>query len=288
MSLVSDRPVGRVATVLRSILRLYRDRDIPFLAGSVAYSAFVSVIPLVLLVLIAASVLGGAAFREYVLGVTEQYLTPAALGVIEQSIPGAADSLGFSLFGLVALLWAVLKVFRTLDKAFSDLYNATIDAGILEQLRDGVVVLGAMTAAVLTMVGVGALVAFAPSVPLGFGLAPPVLRVVGFVALVVGLTVAFLPMYYVFPDVDVTVREVLPGAVVAAVGWTLLQGGFQVYVSLTSASRLYGVVGGVILFVTWLYFGAVVVLLGAATNVVLAGREPPRPGAATDRSTTGA
>jgi membrane protein len=39
---------------------------------------------------------------------------------------------------------------------------------------------------------------------------------------------------------------------------------------MTSASELYGVIGGVILFITWLYFGAVIILLGAATNVVLA------------------
>jgi membrane protein len=80
-------------------------------------------------------------------------------------------------------------------------------------------------------------------------------------------------MYYVFPDVDVTFREVLPGAALAAVGWALLQSAFQVYVSLSSASQVYGVIGGVLLFLAWLYFGAVVILLGGATNVVLAGRE---------------
>lgn len=69
-----------------------------------------------------------------------------------------------------------------------------------------------------------------------------------------------------------TLRKALPGAAVAAVGWTLLQALFQVYVSMTSGAQLYGVLGGVILLITWLYFGSVVVLLGAATNVVLSGR----------------
>jgi membrane protein len=124
------------------------------------------------------------------------------------------------------------------------------------------------------MLAVGAVVALAPALSLEVGTDLPLVRTLSFVALVVGLTVAFLPMYYVFPDVPMTFGEALPGAAVAAVGWALLQGAFQVYVSMTSASRLYGVIGGVILFITWLYFGAVIVLLGGATNVVLSGREP--------------
>ena len=275
--------MSRVATVARSVVALYRERDIPFLAGSVAYSAFVSLIPLLLLVLIAASVFGGEAFRGYVLDVASRYLAPDTADVVKQPLSRAADRAGFSLLGFVALLWSVLKVFRALDKAFSELYRARIDAGILERLGDGAVVLGAMTVAVLAMVAVGALIALAPGLLAGTaaleswlgGVEPrlPLVRVASFLGLAVGLTVAFLPMYYVFPDVEMTLREALPGAALAAVGWTLLQATFQVYVSLASANQVYGVIGGVILFLTWLYFSAVVVLLGGATNVVLAGRE---------------
>ena len=289
--------MSRVATVVRSVVALYRERDIPFLAGSVAYSAFVSLIPLLLLLLIAASAFGNEALRGYVIDVTSRYLAPDTVAVIEQSITRGADRVGFSLLGFVALLWSVLKVFRTLDKAFSELYSARIDAGIVEQLRDGTIVLGAMTAAVLAMVAVGALIALGPGLLGiaapdgagwlgGVGSRLPLVRVASFPGLVVGLTVAFLPMYYVFPDVEVSLREALPGAVFAAVGWTLLQAAFQVYVSLSSASRMYGAIGGVILLLTWLYFGAVAVLLGGATNVVLAGRERALTGTAPEPPST--
>ena len=288
--------MSRVATVVRSVVALYRERDIPFLAGSVAYSAFVSLIPLLLLLLIAASVFGSEALRGYVIDVTSRYLAPDTVAVIEQSITRGADRVGFSLLGFVAL-WSVLKVFRTLDKAFSELYSARIDAGIVEQFRDGTIVLGAMTAAVLAMVAVGALIALGPGLLGiaapdgagslgGVGSQLPLVRVASFPGLVVGLTVAFLPMYYVFPDIEVSLREALPGAVFAAVGWTLLQAAFQVYVSLSSASRMYGAIGGVILLLTWLYFGAVAVLLGGATNVVLAGRERAMTGTAPETPST--
>jgi membrane protein len=271
--------VNRLVTLVRSIVSVYRDRDIPFLAGSVAFSAFLSLLPIVLLLLIVASVLGGEAFRQYALNSAEQYLTPSTLGVVDQSLSQAGERIGFSIFGIVALLWTVLRVFRSLDTAFSTLYRASRDSNILEQLRDSVIIFGTMTVAILTAIAVGAVLAFTPDLLPEIETGVPLIRIAISLALIVGLTVVFLPMYYVFPDVDVTVREVVPGAVFAAVGWTLLQGGFRICISMSSAGQLYGVIGGVILFLTWLYFGAVILLLGGALNVVLAGRERSSPDA---------
>jgi membrane protein len=45
---------------------------------------------------------------------------------------------------------------------------------------------------------------------------------------------------------------------------------------MTSAGDLYGVLGGVFLLITWLYFGAIIILLGGATNVALFESEPTR------------
>jgi membrane protein len=55
----------------------------------------------------------------------------------------------------------------------------------------------------------------------------PLVGVLGPLLLVAVLAVTFLPMYYVLPPVEVSVREVLPGAVAAAVGWVVLQTGFR-------------------------------------------------------------
>ncbi len=89
--------------------------------------------------------------------------------------------------------------------------------------------------------------------------------------LVGGLTIAFLPMYYFFPDVDVSVREVLPGVLVAAVGWAALQSLFQVYVALSSSSDSAGPIGAILLLLTWLYFGGLILLVGAVVNATRSG-----------------
>jgi membrane protein len=79
-------------------------------------------------------------------------------------------------------------------------------------------------------------------------------------------------MYYVFPDVDLRVVEVLPGTVLAAVGLTALESLFRVYVALSSTGETYGVIGSVVVLVTWLYFNGLVLLLGVVVNAVLTNR----------------
>jgi len=91
------------------------------------------------------------------------------------------------------------------------------------------------------------------------------------------LAVVFLPMYYLLPEPDIGLREALPGAAIAAVGWTLLQAGFQVYAASAGQFQVYGVIGGILLLVTWLYLAAVVVVVGGVVNVVLAGRDETAP-----------
>lgn len=97
----------------------------------------------------------------------------------------------------------------------------------------------------------------------------PFVNLLGAVVLIVVLVLAFLPIYYVLPPVDVSLREVLPGASIAAVGWVLLQFGFRFYAAHASEYAVYGIIGSALLFVTWLYFASIIVLLGVALNVVL-------------------
>jgi len=47
--------------------------------------------------------------------------------------------------------------------------------------------------------------------------------------------------------------------VFAAVGWTVLQIGFQLYASNAGQYEAYGAVGAVLLFVTWLYFAGIII-----------------------------
>jgi len=270
MSLSVRGRVDDTAAVLRAIVREFKRENISFMAGSIAYSAFVSLLPMILLALLVATIIGGQAFADRVIALTGQYLTPTAQGLVADSLSQASQQTGFSLLGIAVLLWSALKVFRGLDVAFSSLYHTPRNNSIIDQVMDGMVVLVGIGVGVPAMVAAGFVTTVLPGLPFA--------GLVSFVSLIVALTIALYPMYYVFPDQDVTVREVLPGVLVAAVGWTLLQSGFELYIRFSSTSDVSSVLGAVILLVTWLYFGALVLLIGAATNVVLSDRsEAARP-----------
>jgi membrane protein len=66
--------------------------------------------------------------------------------------------------------------------------------------------------------------------------------------------------------------EVLPGAVLATVLWWLLNAGFGLYVRHMPYSVVYGSLTAVIGLMVWMYFMALVVMMGAAYNAEVSAR----------------
>lgn len=257
--------MGAVAT-LRAIVGRARKEQLSLLAASIAYYAFFSIIPLLLLALAVGSLVGGQAFADRLVGLVGDQLSAQGQTVIEQALTSPTGRGGASVAGLVGLLWGALKVFRAVDVAFDQVYQAEADSSLVRQIVDGILVLTLVGLAVIVMVGLGAVLRRAAMIDV------PGISVLGWIGLLVGLVVVFLPVFYVLPPVDVRLREVLPGTVFAVVGWLLLQAGFQLYATNAGDYQAYGLLGAVLLFLTWLYFAGILVLLGATINAVLAGR----------------
>ena len=251
-------------STVRSVVDLARDRNLSYLAAGIAYYAFVSVIPLMLLAMVVASIIGGEALADRVVGMLSQQLSSSGQEVVTQTLTDPAGRGAASVVGILALTWSGMKLFRGLDIAFDAVYTDEVETSLLEQIRDALVVIIGIALAIALVVAVGVALSILP-------LRIPFVNVLGTLVLIVVLTIAFLPIYYVLPPVEVSFREVLPGAVVAAVGWVILQVGFRIYASNAGRYAAYGVIGAVLLFVTWLYFASIVVLLGAAVNAVRRG-----------------
>jgi YihY family inner membrane protein len=272
-----NRFLEQATTVVRGVVNGARSDRITFIAASLAFYALVSLLPLLVLALAAAAAFGDPGTVAVLVERASGALGQEAGSLVRDALTGAVAG-GITLLGLVVLLWSALKLFRGLDIAFSEVYGRPGPDSLAEQLRNGSVALGAVVVGAAGTVVVGAVVA-------GLGL-PPALRddtvvaVAGTVGLVVGLVATFLPLYSLLPGGDVSVREALPGAVVAAVGWTLLQTGFRLYAAEAATYETYGVLGGMLLLVTFLYVGAFILLVGVVLNAVLAGRVDPDTGLA--------
>lgn len=250
---------------VRAVVDVARRQNVSFMAGSLSYYAFVALVPLGALVMVALALAGLESFAEHVVSLTGSPLSPQVetllrRNVVDTTVSGAV---GASVVVIVTALWGSIRLFRGLKTAFSTIYGTSGESSVLHRLGDVCVVLLTIPAA-LVAVGVATLVlSFVAVTTLHIHVAAPLL-------LAGGLTVVFLPLYYVFPDTEVSVREVMPGVTVAAVGWVVLQQLFQVYVHLVGTS-VGGALGAVILSLTWLYFASVVLLLGCVVNAVYGG-----------------
>ena len=82
----------------------------------------------------------------------------------------------------------------------------------------------------------------------------------------------FLLAFKLLTAADLSWRELLPGAIVAAVFWQLLQhlGGYYLDHELKRTGPLYGVFALVLGLLAWLYIGAQLTILAAEINVVRA------------------
>ena len=254
---------ARPGDIVRSLLALIRDEQLSFLAAAIAYYAFVSVFPLVLVGLAVTTAVAGQAFATEVVSLASGLLTDQAASLLETALTSGSGRGGATVVGLGFLLWSSLRVFRGLDVAFSRVYGVASPPSLREQVVDALLVLVVVALALGATVVVGAVIQLASG---------PLTNAVSFLLLLGTLTAVFAPVYYIFPDCDLTVGEALPGAVVAAGGWVLLSAGFGLYAESASAFQLYGVIGGVLLALTWFYVAGLVLLLGAALNAVLAGR----------------
>ena len=244
--------------------------DVPFMAGAIAYQAFVSLMPLLFLLVVIGAAVIDPAVTERLLDVTANQLPADAQGLVREAVRNAVEHTGNSVVGVAVLGFCAFAVFNGLDKAFTELYGTERGGTLPNQLRDAFVVLAALTVAVVVIAATWSRVALPAGLPLAW--------LVQSALLVVGLGVAFYPMFYVFPEVSLGWLEVVPGVVLTAVGWTLLQELFRLYVTFVMRSQVFGVISGVLILATWLYFSGFVLLIGATLNAVLHGREPSSAG----------
>lgn len=81
------------------------------------------------------------------------------------------------------------------------------------------------------------------------------------------IVIAIEGLYYMAPNLKQRFVHILPGAVVAVIGWILLSDGLSVYFHrFAHLNKTYGVLGGGIGLLIWLYWSGFLILLGAELN----------------------
>ncbi|AGB37982.1 YihY/virulence factor BrkB family protein [Natronococcus occultus] len=249
------------------LVRLARREQLTLLAAGVAFYAFLSLAPLALLSLALAASIGGEPLAAEVTATTEDVLTPSAQTLLMEMIVDEAGQQGATVAGALGLLWGSSRVFRGLDRAFSSVYGTVASKSLIDTFWDATIAAVAIVIGLSIVTGIEVAVRFVPFTGQ---------FVIGPLFVLLGLVAAFLPLYLIFPDANVDLREALPGTVLAAVGWFVLSRAFSLYAAVAGQYAIYGALGAVFLVLVWLYAGAIILVFGASVNAVLADRETDR------------
>jgi membrane protein len=258
--------VGRVLS------KFFADRG-THLAAMIAYFALLSFVPLLFLALALLGFAGRADESSFlVTELNKAFPTSSIEGILKvvRSVQTHATALG--IIGGLFIGWTSLSLFSVLESAFNIVYGKPNRSF----LRGKLLAVGLMLLSLVTLF-VGLLIGsfgydlltryasgFAENAFVAYGLSVAVSLIAVFVFLVA--------VYYLLTNVEHSFRDVLPGAVVAAV---LLEASFQVlpiYVRFSGNVVALKAFGGPALLLVWLYVMANLIVFGAEVNWWLAER----------------
>ncbi|HXM86159.1 MAG TPA: YihY/virulence factor BrkB family protein [Solirubrobacteraceae bacterium] len=254
-----------------AVYKKFSDDQAGQLAALIAYYAFVSIFPLLLVfVTILGFVLEGhPSYREKIVHGTLGQFPVLSDSLKLQALKGSGVALTI---GVVGTLLAGMGVTSAAQNAFNGVWHVPFKDRpnfIFSRLR---------SLAVLAILGTLTVVSTAAAGFVGsssHGAAAVLAGVL--VAFVVNL-VLFMSAFKLLTAADVSWREYLPGVIVAAILWQLLQhlGGYYVDHTLKHTQPLYGTFAVVLGLLAWLYLGAQLVIFAAEINVVRARKLSPR------------
>jgi YihY family inner membrane protein len=263
----------RPAAFLFGIIKKFGDDNGGVLVTNLAYAAFVSIFPLLLIlvtVLVNIAAIDPSLQGQVLDAVRDQF--PLVGNQLTGNVHALRRATTVSLVaGLLLLLWGVTRLSQAGLWVMEQVWNLPGPArpGYLPRLGRSIEFLALLALGLVISTLLGGLVTYGHHA-LAFRVLAQVLAAVANVGL-------YVSGFRVLTPKGVRTRQLLPGAVAGGLFWTLLQalGAYLVHHYLTSDS-VYGIFATVLGLIGWIYFGVQGTVYAAEINVVLARRLWPR------------
>jgi membrane protein len=266
----ADRWAGkrRSTRVARRAITGFALHEGPDVASSMAYFAILSLFQVVVLGVIGFSlIVGEGEARRIVIGRLESL--PLEAGTVGAIVDSMIESRGgVTLVSLGILAWGAIGFFGALSTGVGRAFATTTRRPFWQDKLIGLVLLGGAALLALFAIGIGLAESIASRLatrlPGGGRGGQQLVDFVGLLLPILLVLVALLLVYRVVPNRRVTIRQVLPGAIVAALLFTALRSGFTWYATdVARYESFFGPISTIISLLVFLHFASMVVLLGA-------------------------
>lgn len=269
--------VRNVINFVKNLVKRIDGNDINGVAGQLAYFFLLSMFPLLLFMVSLLSYL--PLTTEDLLNVIRDFAPKQTVTMIEENLGEILNnrSGGLLSFGIIAALWSASLGMNAIIRAMNRAYD-------VQETRPFFITRGLSILLTIAMIFV---LLIALIVPLFgeifgiyifsyFGISE------GFVSLWNGLRwfismvilfVVFMALYFITPNKKIKCLTVIPGAIIATIGWAIVSYAFSYYVgNFGHYSTTYGSLGGIIVLMLWFYLTGFILMIGGEINAMLTDR----------------
>jgi membrane protein len=270
--------VRRWWPVLKRTVTEYREDNLTDWAAALTYYGVLAIFPALIVMVSILGLVGSSASQPLI-----ENLGTVAPGPAKEIFTNAIKNLQGSqgtagvlfVVGLLAALWSASGYVAAFMRASNAIYDVEEGRPIWKTLPVRV----GLTLVLLLLLAVSA-----TAVVLTGGLARAIGNVIGlgdtavtvwdiakWPVLLLVVSFMFALLYWAAPNVKHPgFRWISPGGVLAVIGWLIASAAFAFYVSsFGSYNKTYGALGGVVVFLVWLWLSNVMILLGAEFNAEL-------------------
>lgn len=260
---------------LKAAGKTYSDRNLSSWAAALTYFSVLAIFPAMIAVISLLGVIGESAIQP-IIDQIESAAPSSARNLLVESLDSIAGDRSASITGLIVgvvlAVWSASGYVSGFMTAGNTIYAVEEERPLWKRY----VVRYVLTALLLFLLAVCAMgVVFtgdlAREVGSIVGMAEEsvdLYTVLKYPLMLAAVSLMLALLYWFAPDVrHPAFKVILPGSLLAIVGWLAASFLFSIYVSeLATYNKTYGSLGGVIAFLVWLWITNIFVLLGATLN----------------------
>ena len=261
---------GGILGIIRRAFAGFSDQRGSEAAAGLAYYAFFSIFPMLLVFIVVGSFFIDRAVVQSRLLEILQGVIPGAQEVVVENIDRVLELRGTVTFiALISLVWSATSVFNILAININRAFPKADSLNFLTGRLRGLLMFVGLGLLMLLSFASSTLIGLVPSIniPLnGKALHETFLwRIVALSVPVLLNMLLFWGIYYWVPTTGVSRRASLIGGLIAGIAWQVLNRGFTWYLSsgLSKYRLVYGSLGTVVALLFWIYLTAMILLIGA-------------------------
>lgn len=259
---------------LKELFHRTKNDDVAGLSAQLSYFFLLSLFPFLIFMITLVGYLPIS--QEDVLGTIRGFAPGETLDMIEETLEQILNKKngGLLSFGIIATIWSASNGINAIVKAFNRAYDVDETRSFLVARGMAIVLTIAMVFVILVAL---LLPVFGREIGLfifsNFGFSEEFLMIWNTLRWVLSgiiLFVVFSALYFAAPNKRLHIKDGLPGAFAATIGWIVVSLAFSYYVgNFANYSATYGSIGGIIVLMIWFYLSGMITIIGGELNAIL-------------------